>query len=505
MIDFKLAAAFALLMSGGIAHAKDFSFGAPVVLNGQAFIDDVVLADLDGDGRQDFCMLLEPRDTGEKYVLSIRYGRADGSFAPARNFDMGVTQRPGQLLTGDFDGDGDLDVAVFLPVFPEIVLMKNEDGAFTALSRPVDGHPRQSAHVADVDSDGDSDIVVNGNGNTVTVFRGDEGAYLRQDEWVQLAGSVDTLSVGKFDNDEFADIAYPIPGGVHVQRGRADGFAQNSSYVVHTTPGVSPELKIADLTGDGLDDLLVKPGDDYYASMRFHFPDGNGGFRPAKGKPVRIGYIKRIHVVDMDGDGIVDIFEPQASPWGQLRFGLGNGRFTRETVFGIRPWVLDVSDVNGDGLMDLLESDGSDYVLRYGTRAFAGVDMVLGMRLEDDRIVLRVENRGTTASRGSTFLDFGLGFRLGSASYGPLPAGCANYGGLDFGCYLPEMQPGEVDEVVVAFTPTHPVKGNRLEAVATVGNYYQEDAFPANNVARTSISLGVDETPPPATPIERSR
>ena len=71
----------------------------------------VVLADFDGDGNLDLAVA-----NGGSANVSILLGKGDGTFQPAVNFDAGVN--PAALSKGDFNNDGKLDLAVLQPGFP---------------------------------------------------------------------------------------------------------------------------------------------------------------------------------------------------------------------------------------------------------------------------------------------------------------------------------------------------------------------------------------------------
>jgi hypothetical protein len=56
--------------------------------------------------------------------ISVLPGQGDGSFLQARRFTAG--RSPGALATGDFDGDGWLDVAVADVLDHQIRVLRNE-------------------------------------------------------------------------------------------------------------------------------------------------------------------------------------------------------------------------------------------------------------------------------------------------------------------------------------------------------------------------------------------
>ncbi|HET6178641.1 MAG TPA: FG-GAP-like repeat-containing protein [Candidatus Sulfotelmatobacter sp.] len=128
----------------------DGTFAPPI--NSIGPIVSLVATDFNNDGRVDLAGI-DPSDSGVKILL----GNGDGTFQPYREYSAGGS--PFGLAVGDFDGDGNNDLAVANQQ-DAVVLMGNGDGTLrTPRPYTVGGDPVRLA-VADFDADGKPDLAV---------------------------------------------------------------------------------------------------------------------------------------------------------------------------------------------------------------------------------------------------------------------------------------------------------------------------------------------------------
>ncbi len=127
--------------------------------------------DFNGDGIQDLAVA----NSGDNTV-TVLLGNGTGGFAAAGGSPFPVGTLPNSVVSGDFNGDGNLDLAVANYGDNTVtVLLGNGAGAFTAVSGSalgVGAGPRSVA-VGDFNGDGIQDLLTaNEGGNNITVLLG---------------------------------------------------------------------------------------------------------------------------------------------------------------------------------------------------------------------------------------------------------------------------------------------------------------------------------------------
>ena len=101
----------------------------------------VLVEDLNGDGRLDLVVANEKSND-----VSVLLDDGKGGFSPSRGSPFRAGRNPNDLASGDFDGDGRVDLAIANHETQHVtVLLGDGRGAFApAPSSPVDGR-RQAA------------------------------------------------------------------------------------------------------------------------------------------------------------------------------------------------------------------------------------------------------------------------------------------------------------------------------------------------------------------------
>ncbi len=133
---------------------------------------------------------------------------------------------------------------------------------------------------------------------------------------------------------------------------------------LETTAETSANASIGDVNGDGKPDIVLAKGRHWPLVDRVLLGDGKGGFAPAYDLGVASDRSYAARLVDLDGDGDLDVVLSNDRPDPKLVYlNDGTGHFTVGSTFGKAEWPTrnaSVADVNSDGLPDIIVAN------RYG-------------------------------------------------------------------------------------------------------------------------------------------
>ena len=168
----------------------------------------LAVGDFNGDGRPD--LAIANAGSGNVTVL---LGKATGGFSTATGSPFTVGSAPYSVAVGDFNGDGNLDLAVAnLNSGNVTLLLGNGAGRFTAASGSpfTAGLGPYSVAVGDFNGDGDLDLAIaNSNSSNATVLLGDGfGGFTAASGSPFAVGSVPySVAAGDFNKDGRLDLA----------------------------------------------------------------------------------------------------------------------------------------------------------------------------------------------------------------------------------------------------------------------------------------------------------
>lgn len=219
---------------------------------------DVDAADIDKDGDVD--LMVANHETSRITVL-LNNGKARFTPATGSPFETGARPHVHGLATGDFDGDGWIDVSVESADTKEVRVLRGSQQGFGAVTViPVGTMPYSRLGSADVTGDGHADVLVPGHGdNTVRAVQR-QGTGFAPATWTIRTSGQPWMVVGDDVNgDERADIVVVETDAVSIWLGGLDGFsaAPGSPLAV----AGATEAATGDIDGDGIADTVIGPWD----------------------------------------------------------------------------------------------------------------------------------------------------------------------------------------------------------------------------------------------------
>ena len=347
---------------------------------GKTWLNDMSVADLNGDGAMD--LVLQAEGVFGEQLIAWIYDETAGSLpyqvVPIRSGLNSIDVE--QILTVDWDGDGDVDIVTGSAT--ELVSLWANDGAgnFQLVNHSLprvapDDRGRLALDATlealfhDVDGDGDLDAVLPGlnafNGHEVWI---NDGTGVFSDSG-QIVPVTEILEFADLDGDGDLDVLAPVKG----QNDTADIWLNDGSGVF-TAMGQNLALTLVDLgdiDGDGdLDAIAIS---DSKNNVSVLLNDGTGTFTPGD-QLYKTRLWNDQHyatLADLDGDGDLDVLGSDVvqDAYDVIWFNDGTGSFERGYQWLGKDYAYimgpEIADVDGDGLADIVY--GANYDDGYGS------------------------------------------------------------------------------------------------------------------------------------------
>jgi alpha-tubulin suppressor-like RCC1 family protein len=353
----------------------------------------VVIADLDGDGKPD--LIIPDSYAGVISIyqnISTNGSLTAGSFGPRVDLPLLPTSgaNPYVIVAADMDGDGRLDLVVLNPDSNVVSIVRNislpgllTTNSFAARIDLSGGNVMRGLVVQDLNGDGKPEIVTANSGdNTISVFQ-NLSAVGNISFAPRVNFATDSqpqgLVVGDLDGDGNPDLMAvnwnSSTLSVFRNLGTGGTITPNSFTPEVSIPTLATPFPIAigDLDGDGKLDLVVGGSENSSAIAVYRNTSTVGNLTAGSfAAPVTFaapGWVNSIALADLDGDGKLDIalVSQISSVFSIFKNVSQPGSFTTASLAarldypaGYNPNGIAIGDLDGDGRPDVVFANSYD-------------------------------------------------------------------------------------------------------------------------------------------------
>ncbi|MEX0936893.1 MAG: VCBS repeat-containing protein [Pirellulales bacterium] len=332
--------------------ATDALFSEPNPISGNVTGQGVFVIDLDGDGDADVISA-----QGQFGPNSLTWHENDGNGGFITHVISDHGHFDDDVAAADFDNDGDLDIIRSQWGRSALYWYENDgDETFTEHlinSNTPNARSPQSVRVADIDGDGDVDVVVGTRGSDGVQWLDNDGHGNFETRLISLSGSAYSMAVADVDRDGLIDIVAAHRQLNQIIWHRNNGDLTFTELIVDDNVVQAHGVAVADLEGDGTMDILAVSLDDQL--LRF-VHRGDGVFSKQL-ISTTINHPRAVFAADVDGDGDMDVLTASESDTTTAWYEYdGVGRFTEHVIDDSEgsPQNVTAADMDGDGDLDVV-------------------------------------------------------------------------------------------------------------------------------------------------------
>ena len=357
------------------------SFTATDIVTSAMSAQSVFAADMDNDGDMDIV-------SASYYDDTIAWYENDGAANPSFSAADIVTSADGarSVFAADMDNDGDMDI-VSASYNDDTIAWYENDGAanasFSAANIATSANGAASVFAADMDGDGDMDIVSASEYDDTIAWYENDGAA--DPTW--SAANIATNANGAYsvfaadmDNDGDMDIVSASINDDTIAWYENDGSPNPtwSAVNIATNADGARSVFVADLDNDG--DMDIVSASEYDDTIAWYENDGaaNPSWTAVDIATSADG-AKSVFAADMDNDGDMDIlsasYEDDTIAWyenkglayvgAELSFSAANIATSADGVYADGPYSVFAADMDGEGDMDIVSASYWDNTIAW--------------------------------------------------------------------------------------------------------------------------------------------
>jgi len=331
------------------------------------FATSMTVGDLDNDGDLDLLSSTESSSVG---YIGVMLNHGNATFSAGATISPGAYSSIEQIVLGDVDSDGDLDVLASYGASVVSVCLNNGNATF---AQPLNLYINCGRFaLGDVDADGDLDLVASAyqSGRVTVALNDGTGVFAAQTATAVASPTVRSIMLGDVDGDGDLDLATGNDAsGVRLYLN--DGAGVFTAGAALTVPGTTQSALLGDLDRDGDLDLAVAYNDAAgYGWLTTCTNDGIGTLTLASQRVATARYINHAQIGDVDADGDLDFVAVSSSgATGEVsvRINTGQGLFASTPSLSVHsyPTLLALGDLDGDGDLDVAATqttNGSTFI-----------------------------------------------------------------------------------------------------------------------------------------------
>ena len=321
-----------------------FTTPPSVFLGNSTAPQSITTGDFRGDGSLDVAIA----DHGT-HAVSVLLSNGNGTFGAPVSYSLGSSANPTFIISANLNADNKPDLIVvdnsnsgFVDV-----LINNGDGTFATPVKYAVGSKPEGVAIADMNGDGNPDLIVANNGDsslTVLLNQGD-GTFVAQSAFTLPAAPV-SITAGDFNNDTKNDVALVAGTSVYVYSGLGNGSFNTTPAQLGagTFPGV---IAAGHFRNSSELDLAVVDVFPSSTGVAILLNSGTGTFANAVlydlGASPNVSFAggtpNSLAIGDLTGNGVMDLAVANgqfANNGVSVLLGNGDGTFG-----GLTSWVAD--------------------------------------------------------------------------------------------------------------------------------------------------------------------
>ena len=293
-----------LYLNDGSGNFSEIASPFPVSGNGQA-----IFKDLDGDADLDF--FYSGSGNSNQLFANVYLNNGSGGFTQINNPTLPRFLRGAALADVDNDGDQDLLVAAQISTGALVtdLFLNNGSAVFTAQGNAAFTAVRGAANFIDSDNDGDSDVIISGldvnNASSTKLYRNDgSGSFALNTESTFAAIAGENIDVADTDNDGDLDVL--LNGSNRNLLYVNNGFGVFTEVATSLQQVARGQNCFADLDNDGDQDLLIT-GDLGVGPPSTLYENKGANLFTQAAVLGSASFLSACAIADFSGDGLKDI------------------------------------------------------------------------------------------------------------------------------------------------------------------------------------------------------